>query len=112
MILRWLFPSFIIFLLLNNAFAQPIKVFGTITNTNLEPLPYASIEVKEEQLGKIADAKGNYEFTLKEGKYDLIVSLVGYKTQVITVVLDKITLPVPLTFKTATFWLPICSTVT
>ncbi len=89
MFFRKIFLSFFLFSFLGFVKAQPLRVHGIITNTAFEPLPYASVEVKEEQLGKIANAKGEYEFTLKGGKYDLVFSLVGYQTHVITIVLDK-----------------------
>ncbi len=89
-----MFKHFSLILLFMCAFgwaldAQPLKVYGKITNTFLQPLPYATIQIREEQVGKFADDKGNYSFTLKEGKYDLIVSLLGYKTQTVTIILDK-----------------------
>ncbi len=86
---RYSFILFVCFLIFQSSIAQPLKVFGTITNTKFEPLPYASIEIKEEQIGKTTDANGQYEFTLREGKYDLVITMLGYKTMVVTIVLDK-----------------------
>ncbi|MEY2829406.1 MAG: hypothetical protein RIQ33_1264 [Bacteroidota bacterium] len=85
--------SVIIFLLSSaRIMAQPLKVYGIVTNALNEPLPYASIQIKEEQLGKTTNTKGYFEFTLKEGKYDVVVSMLGYKTQVVTIILDRINL--------------------
>ena len=58
-------------------------------NRKLEPLAYVSIQVKELQSGTVTTANGTYELELEEGKYDLVVSMIGYKTQTISLVVDK-----------------------
>ena len=67
--------------------AQEYLLTGKITNTRLEPLPYASVRVKELQTGTIAGADGSFSLQLEAGKYDLVVTMTGYKTQVLTLVL-------------------------
>lgn len=69
--------------------AQFYKVTGKITNNKLEPLAYASVHVKELQTGTLSQADGSYELKLEEGKYDLVVSMIGYKSQLMTVVVNK-----------------------
>ena len=69
--------------------AQTYKVYGKITNNRLEPLAFASVQVKEWQHGTVTKENGMYELQLYEGKYDLVVSMVGYKTQIITVIVQK-----------------------
>lgn len=71
------------------AAAQEYLVSGKITNTKLEPLPYASVRVKELQTGTTADKDGNYTLQLEPGKYDLVFSIVGFKTQTITIAVTK-----------------------
>ncbi|HXR84727.1 MAG TPA: DUF5686 and carboxypeptidase regulatory-like domain-containing protein [Hanamia sp.] len=79
------------FLLLLNASvtAQAHKVFGKITNTQLEPLAFASVEVKETRSGAITKEDGTYLLMLDEGKYDLIISMIGYKSQVVTIIVGR-----------------------
>jgi len=68
---------------------QSFKVYGKITNNSLEPLAFASVQVKELQQGTISKENGMYELMLEQGKYDLVISMVGYKTQIITVIVQK-----------------------
>ena len=86
--LPWLTLLFTI-LLAADATAQEYLLTGKITNAKLEPLPYASIRVKELQTGTISDKDGNFKLQLEPGKYDLVVSMLGYKTQVLTVAVTK-----------------------
>lgn len=69
--------------------AQTFKVYGRVTNNKLEPLAFASIQLKEQQAGTITKEDGTYELNLEVGQYNLIVSMIGYKTQVINFVLNK-----------------------
>lgn len=68
------------------AFSQTYRVHGKITNTKLEPLALVSVEVKDYKLGTTTREDGTYEISLEEGKYDLLVTMIGYKPQVITIV--------------------------
>ncbi len=72
-----------------SASAQSVKVFGKIINAKLEPLAFASVQVKEYRQGSITKEDGSYQLELEEGKYDLVISMVGYKTQVVTIILRK-----------------------
>lgn len=72
------------------ATAQSIKVFGKITNAKMEPLAFASVQVKEYKQGSITKEDGSYELELDEGKYDLVISMVGYKVQVVTIIIGKV----------------------
>src|SRR5580765_3043152 len=71
--------------------AQSYKVYGKITNTKLEPLAFVSVEVKEIKTGTITKEDGSYELQLEEGKYDLVVSMIGYQSQVITIIVGRST---------------------
>ena len=55
----------------------------------MEPLPYVSVRVKELQTGTTSDKDGHYKLQLEPGKYDLVFSIIGYKTQVITLAITK-----------------------
>src|SRR6188508_1499080 len=71
------------------AHAQYFKITGKITNNKLEPLALVSIQVKNEVTGTISKEDGTYQLKLDEGKYDIIYSMIGFKSQVITLVLTK-----------------------
>jgi hypothetical protein len=72
-----------------SARTQSIKVYGKITNAKGEPLAFASVQVKEYKQGSVTKEDGSYELEMEEGKYDLVVSMVGYKMQVLTIIVGK-----------------------
>jgi len=69
--------------------AQYYKISGRITNTKLEPLALASIKVKDLPLGTVSKEDGTYELKLEEGLYDVVITMMGYKPQVISIVVNK-----------------------
>ena len=83
--------SSLIVLLLVVQFAngQLYKLSGWVVNDKKEPLPLASIEVKELKKGSVTNDDGSYAFYLERGKYDVVVSIVGYKTKVTTVYINN-----------------------
>ncbi len=64
-------------------------VFGKIINGKQEPLAFASIQVKEIMAGTVTKEDGTYSLELDEGKYTLVITLVGYKPQIVTVIITK-----------------------
>ncbi len=82
-------PSFILLLLSSGAFCQGFTVHGKVVNGKQEPLAFASVQLKEIKLGTVTKEDGSYSLELEEGKYDIIVTLVGYKPQVVTVIMRK-----------------------
>ena len=72
--------------------SQSTKVYGKVTNAKMEPLAFASVQVKEYQHGVVTKEDGSYELELDEGKYDLVISMIGYKVQVITIIIRKVNL--------------------
>jgi Family of unknown function (DUF5686)/CarboxypepD_reg-like domain len=69
--------------------AQTVKLYGKIFNAKMEPLAFASVQVKEQRQGFITKEDGSYQLELEEGKYDLIITMVGYKVQVLTIIIGK-----------------------
>ena len=72
-----------------NVFCQSHLLHGKIINSKQEPLAFASVQVKEIKLGTVTKEDGTYALDIDEGKYDLVVTLIGYKPQVITVIVRK-----------------------
>jgi hypothetical protein len=71
------------------ALAQTFKLTGTIRNALREPLPFVSVQVKGWQSGTLSDDVGKYTLNLEEGKYDIVYSIIGYKSQVVTIVIKR-----------------------
>lgn len=58
------------------------SIHGHIENLNGEPLAGASIQIENGFKTAIADANGDFKFSgLKPGKYNLLISFIGYKNE-------------------------------
>ncbi len=63
-----------------NCFAQTGGISGTVTST--QPLAFATVAVQNSKHGTSTDSAGRFKIEgLFPGKYNIIVSSVGYKTQ-------------------------------
>lgn len=69
--------------------AQHFKISGKITNNKLEPLALVSVQVKSSVKGAISKEDGSYELQLEEGSYDIVFSMLGYKSLLIKLVVIK-----------------------
>ncbi|MBE7170679.1 MAG: carboxypeptidase-like regulatory domain-containing protein [Williamsia sp.] len=69
--------------------AQTFTLKGKITDNKLEPLAFASIQIKQFHSGTISRQDGSYQLSLEADKYDLVISMTGYTTQVITVTVNR-----------------------
>ncbi len=81
--------SLFLFIGISTAQAQEYLLTGTITNAKLEPLPFVSVNIKELQTGTITDAAGKFSLQLEAGKYDVVLTMLGYKTQILTLAITK-----------------------
>jgi len=59
-------------------FAGNVK--GRVFDEKNDPLPYASLFVKETSKGTTANQEGRYALNLKQGNYTIVVQYVGYTT--------------------------------
>src|SRR4029079_18723263 len=83
------FVLILLFFIAITSNAQSFKVYGKVTNDKLEPLAFASIQLKEQQTGVMTREDGTYEMNLEVGQYTLVITMIGYKTQVINIILNK-----------------------
>ena len=60
--------------------AQTFTLNGKVVNENKEPLPGATVLVKEENKGTSTDFDGKFRINFPKGKYIIQVSFVGYKS--------------------------------
>ncbi|MFC4211417.1 DUF5686 and carboxypeptidase regulatory-like domain-containing protein [Pedobacter lithocola] len=65
----------------NFAFSQQFTVSGTIKDTSGQPVPFASVYLKNTTLGTSANIDGKYEIKLNSGQQTLNFRAVGYKQQ-------------------------------
>ncbi len=69
--------------------AQQYQLSGYVRNLRLEPLPLASVQLKGSSTGAIADENGFYKLELSEGSYELVISMTGYQSRVIPIVVSN-----------------------
>jgi hypothetical protein len=70
---------FILFLIISaNSFSQQITVSGKITDERNEPVPFASVFIKNTTKGTSANSEGAYTLQLEAGKYTIQYKAVGY----------------------------------
>jgi hypothetical protein len=77
--------KFLFFALLFSAisFAQNATVSGQILDKemNNEPLPFATVLIKETKQNTATDENGKYSFSIQPGNYTLVISYLGYATK-------------------------------
>ncbi|MGV3528634.1 MAG: DUF5686 and carboxypeptidase regulatory-like domain-containing protein [Flavisolibacter sp.] len=87
-------PLLFIFLLLVTAFAsaQTVRVYGKVMNNKYEPLSYASVHLRSSSVGTVSAEDGSYELFISKGTYEIVVSMMGYKTLILPMVVNEETL--------------------
>jgi hypothetical protein len=71
------------FLILSaNAMAQSFTLSGTITDGSGNPVPFATILVKNTSKGSSANSDGQYTLSLVAGTYDIVFKAIGYKQDI------------------------------
>jgi hypothetical protein len=68
----------ILFLLLSNCslFAQ---IKGRVTDANNEPLPFASVYLKNTTIGTSANSDGEFSLSVPRGRHEVVFQYMGYK---------------------------------
>ncbi|TKC04444.1 DUF5686 and carboxypeptidase regulatory-like domain-containing protein [Pedobacter frigoris] len=62
-----------------NSFAQQFKISGTINDTDGQPVPFASVYIKNTTTGTSANIDGVYSFAVNPGTVTIIYRAIGYK---------------------------------
>jgi hypothetical protein len=71
---------------------QEVRVYGKVTNSKQEPLPYASVHLKTSSVGTVSKEDGSFELFVPKGIYEIVVSMTGYKTRILPMVVNEETL--------------------
>ncbi|HUN04850.1 MAG TPA: carboxypeptidase-like regulatory domain-containing protein, partial [Niabella sp.] len=72
-----------------SASAQEYKVFGKITNTRMEPLAFATVQVKNTRNSVITKENGSYSLNLPNGIHELVVTMIGYEPLTLEIIINK-----------------------
>ncbi|WP_345948403.1 DUF5686 and carboxypeptidase regulatory-like domain-containing protein [Mucilaginibacter sp. PAMB04274] len=74
--------SLLAFLLLCvNALAQTFTLSGTVKDNTGQPIPFATVVIKNTSKGSPANSDGQYTLTLPTGNYDLLFKAIGYRQE-------------------------------
>ena len=69
-----------------------MRVYGKITNNKFEALPNASVHLRTSSVGTLSKDDGSYELFINKGTYEIVVSMLGYKTRILPMVVNEETL--------------------
>src|SRR5690348_14272973 len=64
------------------------------------PVPNASVFLNSTSIGTATDAKGNFVLSIPEGRYELIVSSIGYETHAQIINTDELSRFITIRLKT------------
>lgn len=81
--------AFLIFFTAHASHAQSFRVYGKVSDNKMQPLAFATIQVKEREIGTSSNENGSYILNLEVGTYNVVVSMIGYKTQIFNIVVNK-----------------------
>jgi tetratricopeptide (TPR) repeat protein len=69
---------------------NPNEIKGVITNKAGQPIPYASIRVKDTAAENLSNGKGEFKFEIPQGSEILIISAKGYKAQEVPITKSRV----------------------
>lgn len=69
-----------------NKFSISGKIIDADTKQNL---PFANVKILNEPVGTAANSNGEYRFNLSKGNYTLVYSFIGFKSDTITIELNR-----------------------
>ena len=69
---------------------NPNEIKGAIKNTEGQPIPYASVRVKDTAAENFTNGKGEYKFEIPAGMEFLIISAEGYKPKEVPITKSRI----------------------
>ena len=64
------------------------SIYGTISDENNTPLPFVTVQVKNNEIETASDIDGRFIMAIPEGNQTLLVSYIGYETEEIEVALQ------------------------
>ena len=104
MIPRLIFSVVLCLILSMQASPQILK--GTIKDTQGNPIPYATVYIRETQQGTVANTKGDYEIHLSEGSYTVIYQSLGYSPEIRNIKLGKTAITIDITLQVQYYQIP------
>lgn len=69
---------------------NPNEIKGVVTNMAGQPIPFASVKIKDTAAESLTNAKGEYKFEIPQESEFLVFSAKGYKTQEVAVTKSRV----------------------
>jgi hypothetical protein len=71
------------------------SISGKVVNSDNKPIPYASVFLNNTTIGTTTTNDGSFSLYVKPGKYDLVISTIGFESYYQTIIVNKgnVTLP-------------------
>lgn len=69
---------------------NPNEIKGVVTNMAGQPIPYASVRVKDTAAENLTNGKGEYKFEIPQESEFLVISAKGYKTQEVAITKSRV----------------------
>lgn len=79
---------------------------GTIKDTQGEPIPYATVYIRELRQGTVANTKGDYELRIPEGKYSVTWQSLGYEPEIRDVTITRTTVTINIVLQLQYYQIP------
>jgi hypothetical protein len=64
-----------------NTFAQTVTLSGTVNDSNGQPIPFATVLVKNTSKGSSANSDGQYALNATTGNYEILFKAIGYRQE-------------------------------
>lgn len=71
------------------ASAQEYKLYGKVTNTKMEPLAFATVQMKGSRNSVMTNENGNYSLQVENGVHELLITMVGYEPRLLRITINK-----------------------
>lgn len=84
-----LFFIFTLFSFVGIAHGANVAVKGTVRSSNGEPVEFATIYVKEAEMGVVTNEEGGYSLDLPSGVYQFTISHLNYETALLNVTVEE-----------------------
>lgn len=70
-------------------FLLEAQIYGKVTDENGEPLPYATVFVRNTSNGTVCNAEGDYRLTTPKGTQEIVFQYIGYQQHIKTVTVGE-----------------------
>lgn len=101
---RFIVIQLLLLALASGAYAQVLR--GNIKDPEGNPIPYATVYLKEIRQGTVSNTRGDYEIRVPEGRYTVIYQSLGYTPEVRDLTIARTTQTINITLHLQYYQIP------